>query len=338
MYYRTLGKSNIKVSAIGLGCWGIGGAFKHSDGETIAFGHVNDNESIKAVQKGIEMGVTLFDTSNVYGCGRSERVLGKALKNYRDDIVIATKFGTVWNYEYPDSSIPCQIVGDDVSAKFIRKSCEDSLKRLQTDYIDIYQLHIGDLAPAKVHEVISTLDSLVDDGLIKTYGWSTDYPNRAELFAKSDHCSSVQFRVSLSAKNPLMIKILEKYNIGGLVKSPLSNGILTGKYKDDSVRSSDHMLSDTRFGEGRIKNVRNQLEKIKEILVGDDRSLTQAAISYVWSMSDNLVPIPGFRTVEQVEENAKVLEMGPLKEIQIKEINDIIKEIQLDVNDNLGKN
>ena len=320
---------------MGLGCWGIGGAFKHLQGMTSAYGHVKDEDSIRAIQKGIDMGVTLFDTANAYGCGRSERVLGKIIKDYRDDIVLATKFGRVWNFEYPDSSIPCQIVGDDVSPDSIRQACEDSLKRLQTDYIDIYQLHLGNMSVEEVPNVLSTLDSLVEDGLIRSYGWSSDDPKRVELFARKDHCSVTQFHLSISAVNPLMIKVLEDNNIGGLIKSPLNNGILTGKYKNDSKRPLDHMMSNSQFDQGRIKIIRLKLDKLKEILLDDGRTLAQASIAWIWSLSDKVIPIPGFRTIEQVEENAKVLEIGPLKQSQIQEINSLFKDVQVDESQSL---
>ena len=132
-----------------------------------------------------------------------------------------------------------------------------------------------------------------------------------------------------------MIKVLEDNNIGGLIKSPLNNGILTGKYKNDSKRPFDHMMSNSQFDQGRIKIIRLKLDKLKEILLDDGRTLAQASIAWIWSLSDKVIPIPGFRTIEQVEENAKVLEIGPLKQSQIQEINSLFKDVQVDESQSL---
>ncbi|MFW9851178.1 MAG: aldo/keto reductase, partial [Candidatus Thorarchaeota archaeon] len=214
MKKRVLGKSNIKVSAMGMGCWGIGGPFLHPTHGVIAYGQVKDEESIKAVRQGLDMGVTLFDTANVYGCGRSERVLGTALKGRRDDIVIATKFGSTFDMNSDNPNIPCRSTGSDISDQAIRDACDASLERLQTDYIDLYQLHSGRLDLEMAVNVLDTLEELVEEGKIRYYGWSTDDPERAALFAKGKHCTSVQFSHNMTSQNYVMIdEVLDKYGI-----------------------------------------------------------------------------------------------------------------------------
>src|SRR4051812_39372927 len=134
---RKLGQTGPVLSAIGLGCWAIGGAFRF-EGKPDGWGAVNDDESIRAINRAVDLGVTLFDTADVYGTGHSERVLGRALRSRRDDVVIATKFG----YTYDESRR--EITGTDLSASYIRRACAASLVRLGTDYIDLYQLHVGE--------------------------------------------------------------------------------------------------------------------------------------------------------------------------------------------------
>jgi len=134
MITRKLGRSDIEVSAVGLGCWAIGGPFTAEDGNPVGWGRVDDKESIRAIGRALDLGVTLFDTADVYGCGHSERILGQALGKRRSDVAIATKFGRVF-----DAS-KRHILGNDASPEHIRQACEASLSRLNTDVIDLYQL------------------------------------------------------------------------------------------------------------------------------------------------------------------------------------------------------
>ena len=173
---RVLGRSGIEVSDIGFGCWAIGGPVT-LNGRPDGWGDVDDEESVAALRRGLELGVTFFDTADVYGAGHSEQVLGRALAGHRDEVVIATKFGYTFD--------PGQraITGQDTSPAYIRQACRASLRRLGTDRIDLYQLHVGDLPAARAQDVAGTLDGLAADGLIRGYGWSTDDPQRAAAFA-----------------------------------------------------------------------------------------------------------------------------------------------------------
>jgi aryl-alcohol dehydrogenase-like predicted oxidoreductase len=136
MYARTLGRSGIEVSAMGLGCWAIGGPFNHN-GKPAGWSTVDDAESIRAVHAALDAGVTFLDTANVYGCGHSEEVIGKAVQARRDQVVLATKFGNEWAPGTKDG-----FEKTDLTPADIRCQCEDSLRRLQTDVIDLYQFHL----------------------------------------------------------------------------------------------------------------------------------------------------------------------------------------------------
>jgi len=160
---------------MGLGCWAIGGPFWRGD-VPIGWGDVDDNESIAAIHKALDLGVTFFDTADVYGTGHSEEVLARALASRRRDVVIATKFSNVFD------ATTRQVIGADASPAYIHRACEASLKRLNTDYIDLYQLHNGGLSLEEAVGVREMLEALVTEGKIRAYGWSTDDPERAALF------------------------------------------------------------------------------------------------------------------------------------------------------------
>src|SRR5215208_4977974 len=174
---RHLGEaSSISVSALGAGCWAIGGPWQF-DGRPAGWGMVDDDDSIRAIHKALDLGITLFDTADVYGCGHSERVLGQGLAGVRDQVVVATKFGLVFDEQRRTSS------GVDVSPDYIRRACEASLRRLGTDRIDLYQLHPGEVDVAAAEPVLATLDQLVAEGKIVHYGTAVEAPEMVRAFA-----------------------------------------------------------------------------------------------------------------------------------------------------------
>ena len=328
---RNLGKSNIKASAIGLGCFPLGGLFYHK-GEPWSHGEVNEKEGIEAVKRGLDLGINLFDTSDVYGCGKSEELLGKAIKGRRDEVVIATKFSSVWDKNSGDPKAPCQSTGEkNITPEYIRKCCQKSLKRLQTDYIDIYQLHWSSMNVEEAPAVREVLEELVDEGLIRTFGWSTDSIPRAKAFADSKNCSSIQFTINFTRDNQPMFELLDEYDIGGLIRTPLGMGVLLGKYNEKSKASKDHYLQRVDFSSEGYAKTFKAVEELKELFTSDGRSLAQAALGYILAKHERIVPIPGFKTVEQVEDNAKAMELGPLSKKVMSQINDIFSELRMDM-------
>jgi aryl-alcohol dehydrogenase-like predicted oxidoreductase len=182
-----LGKSGIEVSAMGMGCWAIGGPWTWSDGRAMGWGQVDDAESIRAIHAALDLGINFFDTAANYGAGHSERVLGQALVGRRDQAVIATKFGHII-----DEQTRVVTGDDDAVLENIRQDCENSLRRLDTDYIDIYQLHAGNYDPVKAVGLLEVLEELVAEGKIRAYGWSTNDTDRARVFAQGEHCAAIQ--------------------------------------------------------------------------------------------------------------------------------------------------
>jgi aryl-alcohol dehydrogenase-like predicted oxidoreductase len=307
------------VSAIGLGCWAIGGPFWF-DGKPLGWGEVDDDESMRAIQHAIELGATFFDTADVYGAGHSERVLGRALAGRRDDVVIATKFGNTFG------ETTREITGSDASPEGIRRACEASLRRLGIDRIDLYLFHLSEYDPVDAAEVRDVLEELVSEGLVRAYAWSTDDPERARVFAQGEHCAAVEHELNVLQDAPRMLALCEAEGLASINRSPLAMGLLTGKFSDGSRLPANDIRGDPPqwlkyFTDG--QPAREWLEKlaaVREILTGSGRSLAVGALAWILARSDRTIPIPGFRTLEQVEDNLRALTSGALTPDEMRQI------------------
>ena len=324
MKERNLGSSGITVSAMGLGCWAIGGPFW--DGETpLGWGEVNDDESLRAIQCAMDLGVNFFDTADVYGAGHSERVLARAFAGRRDRVVIATKFGNTFHEDTK------QATGPNANTDYIWKACEASLRRLETDYIDLYQFHWNDYDAEMGAEVRDVLEDLVAKGKIRYYGWSTDFTDRARVFAEGSHCVAIQHQMNVLDDAESMISVCEELNLASINRGPLAMGLLTGKYdantnlsaNDVRGRRSPEWMS--YFKDGKPDQVwLTRRDAVREILTNKGRTVAQGAIAWLWARSERTIPIPGFRTVDQIEENCKAMEYGPLTTSEMKEIDALL--------------
>jgi aryl-alcohol dehydrogenase-like predicted oxidoreductase len=312
-----------ETPAIGMGCWAIGGPFWFGT-QPLGWGEVDDKESVAAIHKALDLGVTFFDTANVYGCGHSERVLGNALKGVREQVIIATKFGNTF-----DESTR-QKTGQDATPEGIRQACDASLQRLGTTYIDLYQFHLNDYDPVGAVAVLETLEELVAVGKIRFYGWSTDFPERARVFAEGKHNVAVQHELSIFSDAPEMLRFCEERGLASINRSPLAMGVLTGKFDEKSRLSKDDVRGLQPewlryFDQGRPKlEWLERVEAIRKILTSEGRSLTQGALTWILARSPQTIPIPGFRTVKQVEENVAALRFGPLGVEAMREIADLL--------------
>jgi aryl-alcohol dehydrogenase-like predicted oxidoreductase len=284
---RFLGRSGIEVSEIGFGCWAIGGPFT-MDGRPDGWGDSDDEESVAALRRAVELGVTFFDTADVYGAGHSERVLGKALAGQRDEVVIATKFG------YTFDTGQRAITGEDASPAYIRRACRASLRRLGTDRIDVYQLHLGELPANQAQEVAGTLDGLVADGLIRSYGWSTHDPEGAAAFAADRHCAAIQHEMNVLADSPAMLTVCDAADLASINNSPLAMGLLTGKYTASSQLPADDVRATQPwvgyFTDGRpAPQWLARLDAIREVLTSSGRTLAQGALCWLLARSPRSV-------------------------------------------------
>ena len=318
MIRRFLGRSGIEVSALGLGCWAIGGPAL-SGGQPIGWGEVNDAESIRAIHAAIELGVNFLDTANSYGAGHSERVIAQAIKGRRDQVIIATKFGNVVDEKAG------QMTGQSAEPDDIRAECEASLRRLGTDCIDLYQFHLGRYE-GDAGAVRDVLEELVESGKIRFYGWSTDDPERARFFAGGKHCCAIQQRLNLFDGNEETLRVCEQFGLASINRGPLAQGILTGKFTPDSDFPNTDLRHNWNFKEGVRRDMLERLDAVREILTADGRTLAQGAICWLWAKSEQTIPIPGFKTVAQVTENAGALRFGPLSAALMAEVERLMRE------------
>ena len=315
---RTLGRSGIEISAMGLGCWAVGGSGWG--------GGADDDQSIRGIHKGLEMGVNFFDTADAYGDGHSEDILARALTGRRDQAVIATKFG------YRTTEATRQRPGGTTDPQSIRELCEESLRNLQTDYIDLYQFHMNDYDPERAGEVRDTLEELVASGKIRTYGWSTDYPAGARVFAQGANCSAIQVELNVIDDAPDILAVCDEFNLAAINRGPLAMGLLTGKYTPtsgvlpaDDVRGPNAPEWMKYFKDGQPNpEWLDKVNAIGEVLRSGGRTLAQGAVAWLWARSEHNIPIPGFRTVAQAEENCGALAFGALTEAQMRQIDEVL--------------
>jgi aryl-alcohol dehydrogenase-like predicted oxidoreductase len=327
MFKRRLGRSNLEVSAMGLGCWAMGGTWDwlEADGskEPVGWGLVDDAESIRAIHYALNAGINFFDTAANYGCGRSERVFGQAIAGRRDKVILATKFGYVVDEQN-------RIVSEtDNVVPRIRQECEDSLRRLNTDYIDLYQFHVGDYPAEKAGEVRDVLETLVAEGKIRWYGWSTDNPAGAQVFAQGQHCTAIQHWLNMISDTPQMLAVCEEHDQASVIRSPLGMGILTGKFNLDTKFPIDDVRHSWNPRSEKASQNLQHIEAARKFFSETDepRTQTQIALAWIWTRSSRTIPIPGFKTVAQVKENIQAMEFGLLKDEQMKKIDEIFGRV-----------
>ena len=300
MEYRKL--DNLKISVIGYGAWGIGGApFWSNEG---------DSKSIESIKISYESGINFFDTAPVYGFGHSEKLIGKALKSVRDKIILATKCGLRWGKESLGS------LRKDASRKSILEEIDQSLKRLNTEWIDIYQVHWPDLQTSQ-KETMETLLEIQAQGKIRYIGVSNYSVEQIKESSRYGKIISLQPEYSLLAREiekDIVPVCLEK-KIGIIAYSPLASGVLTGKYGRDTKfkdwRSKG--IIGTFTGEGFLKNI-NKVKRLKEIAKEEGKTCGQIAINWVLRQPGLTTALVGVKNAGQVEENIKAIGWQPSKE------------------------
>ncbi|MBV2353712.1 aldo/keto reductase [Streptomyces sp. J2-1] len=305
-----------------MGCWAVGGPFWAGE-QPLGWGEVDDAESTAALRRAFELGITVYDTADVYGAGRSERVLAGALGRHRDEIFIATKWGNVFDEGTK------QITGHDATPAHLRRAVEASLSRLGTDRIDLHQLHLGDASPEEAAELSGALEELVSEGKIRAYGWSTDDAERPAAMA-GPHFAAVQHELNVLNDAPGMLALVEERGWTSINRGPLAMGLLSPKYTADTRIGDTDVRGDAPewmryFHDGRpAAEWLRRRDAVREILTSDGRTLVQGALAWIWSRSPHTLPIPGFRTIPQVEENAAALQHGPLSAGQMAEIDKLL--------------
>jgi aryl-alcohol dehydrogenase-like predicted oxidoreductase len=289
--------------------WAIGGPWTFN-GRPAGWGEVDDGESIRAIRRALDLGVTLFDTADVYGCGHSERVLGRALAGRRDDVVIVTKVGNRFDEQTRTGG------GSDVSPDYLRGACDASLRRLGTDRIDVYLIHDGIAGPEDVPPVIDVLEELVAAGKVRWYGSSISDPAIVRAMADGPHMVAAQHELNVLRGELEALSVAEELGLASLNRTPLAMGLLSGRYRPDALPADDDVRRNAPwydfFDEGAMERYLERIAETRAELTADGRSLVQGALGWVWGRSPATLPLPGFRTVAQVEENVGAAEHGPL--------------------------
>jgi aryl-alcohol dehydrogenase-like predicted oxidoreductase len=293
MQTRTLG-GELSVSAIGLGCMGM------SD----FYGTGSESEAIDVIHYALDHGVNFLDTADMYGPFTNEKLVGKAIKDRRSDVILATKFG---NERNPDGSW----VGINGRPEYVKKACEASLKRLGVDHIDLYYQHRVDTS-VPIEDTIGAMAELVKEGKVRYLGMSEAAPETIRKAHKVHPITALQTEYSLWSRDPEdeILKTVQELGIGFVAYSPLGRGFLTGRFKKpEDLPSDDWRRKQPRFqGENFYKNL-ELVNKVKEIADEKDVKPGQIALAWVLAQSKSIVPIPGTKHVEYLKENIAALDV-----------------------------
>jgi aryl-alcohol dehydrogenase-like predicted oxidoreductase len=293
MQSRTLGTQGLEVSAIGLGTMGM----------TMAYGSAGDDAaSIATIQRAHELGVTLFDTAELYGMGTgsNEQLLGRAVKDFRDEVVIATKFG----FDLSDPAKAATVM--DSRPERIRAVTENSLRYLQTDHIDVLYQHRED-PNVPIEEVAGAVKELIDAGKVRFFGLSEAGPDSIRRAHAVQPVSVLQTEYSLfeRAVEADVLPALRELGIGFVPYSPLGRGFLTGDFKPAGEYPADDMRSwDDRWQPGNYERNVTAVEQLSALAAEKGITVAQLALAWLLGQGDDIVPIPGTRSAKRVEENA----------------------------------
>ncbi|MEZ4735445.1 MAG: aldo/keto reductase [Caldilineaceae bacterium] len=321
MNYRTLGQTGLRVSEIGLGAFPLSGVQRRPDGTETGWPGTTDQESIALIHRSEALGVNLIDTAEAYGNGHSESVIGQALQGRREKWVIATKVS-------PNGGLSADTPDEAAVRHRITTACEQSLRRLQTDTIDLYQLHAIPYAWA-MPTVMTTLAELRTAGKIRWYGISTN--DRAainQLRALGPiHLLQIGYNLLERSADDLL-HWCKAEQIGTLIRVPLAKGMLTGKYSGAAPATLDK--ADIRYERFQRPETVDGLQKLSQLdfLAKDKRSLTQAALRFVLDHPGVSCVIAGAKTRQQVEENIAASDLPPLAAAEVTQALPIADTIQ----------
>jgi aryl-alcohol dehydrogenase-like predicted oxidoreductase len=294
MRLRSLGKSGLKVSAIGLGCAGMSGSY----------GIPDDEESTATIRRAIELGINLFDTSDAYGNGHNEALLGRAIKGTRNSLVLCTKFGNIRD----DKGRP---TGIDGRPEYVPVACEASLKRLGVDVIDLYYLHRVD-PKIPIEDTVGAMARLVDQGKIRYIGLSEAGAQTLRRAHAVYPITALQTEYSLWMRDAEAewLPTCRELGITYVAYAPLGRGFLSGKIRgSDSLIPGDRRHDHPRFqGENLIRNL-ELLKPLEEIAAAKDCTPAQLALAWVLAQGESIVPIPGTKRRVYLEENVRAIDI-----------------------------
>lgn len=330
MEYRKLGQSELMTSAVTLGAWAIGGLF---------WGGTDERDSIAAIQKSIDLGVTSIDTAPMYGCGRSEEIVGRAIKGRRQEVRLFTKFGLRWDdeegtfyFEIQDADGRSYRVYRQATRKWVIRECEESLRRLGTDYIDLYQHHWPD-PKVPVDDTFEGVERLLQDGKILAAGVCNYSPDQMEAAGRIVPLVSCQPPYSMVRRDAEMdvLPYCRDKEMGVIVYSPLQLGLLTGRVTADRVfPETDIRSRSPYFKPENRRRVLDLLGKIRPIAAAHKVTLAQLVINWTIHQPGVTAALVGARNPAQAEENAAAANFK-LSAEEIGSINAILADLKLDL-------
>jgi aryl-alcohol dehydrogenase-like predicted oxidoreductase len=292
---RKLGHDGLAVSAQGLGCMGM----------SEFYGEGDEVESIATIRRAIELGVTFLDTAAMYGSGANEELVGGAIADRRDRVVLATKFGILRGDNPRERRI-------DGSREQVRKSIDESLRRLGTDHVDLYYQHRVD-PDTPIEETVGAMAELVDAGKVRYLGLSEAAPETIRRAHAVHPISALQTELSLWARGPLeeIVPTCRQLGIGFVAYAPLGRGFLTGRFSSpDDFGEGDFRRNDPRMGNGNFERNLAIVRRVEELASQKGIAPAQLALAWVMHQGEDVVPIPGTRRRERLEQNAAAAEVG----------------------------
>jgi aryl-alcohol dehydrogenase-like predicted oxidoreductase len=287
MKQRKLGKDGPMVTEQGLGCMGM----------SEFYGQRNDGESEAVIRRAYELGVNFFDTSDMYGVGHNETLVGKALKPFRDKIVLATKFG----YLRGPNGERLGVCG---RPEYVQQACDASLKRLNTEIVDLYYYHRVD-STVPIEETVGAMTRLIEQGKVKRLGLSEAAVGTIRRAARIHPITALQTEYSLweRAVEKEILPTCRELGIGYVAYSPLGRGFLTGRFKELKFEAGDYRADFPRFQEKNFEHNLEWLRRIEAIAVEKHCRPSQLAISWVLAQGEDIVTIPGTKRIQYLEEN-----------------------------------